>query len=70
MEQKELTAVEYLENAIDKYIAYVEGSHKAEPFTLTQLSEAVQQAKEMELQQLDDYYHGGWADARTAILHS
>ena len=48
MENKQKqTAVEWLENAIDKYIAYVEGSHKAEPFTLTQLSEAVQQAKEM-----------------------
>ena len=46
------TAVGFLENAIDKYIDYVEGSHKAEPFTITQLSEAVQQAKEIEKQQI------------------
>ena len=46
------TAVGFLQNAIEKYIDYVEGSHKAEPFTITQLSEAVEQAKEMEKQQI------------------
>lgn len=61
------TAVGFLENAIYKYIDYVEGSHKAEPFTITQLSEAVEQAKEMEKNQLKDAYQHGRDDENCAL---
>ena len=71
MENKEQTAVDYLDEAIDKYLAYcLEGCHKTDAFTLINLYTAVQQAKEMEKQQLDEHYHAGYADARKDILQS
>ena len=53
MEQKQ-TAVEHIENAIQKYMAYYEGHYKAELFTIIELNEAVKEAKEMEKQQIMD----------------
>jgi hypothetical protein len=61
MEQQEQTAVEWLQECLNLHLTHEQKM---------QFEGLFQQAKEMELQQLDDYYHGGWADARTAILHS
>ena len=47
-----MTAVEYIERAIDKYMAYHEGNHKAELFTISDLREADDKAKQMEKQQI------------------
>lgn len=56
MSNNKQTAVDYIDKAIDKYLAYsVEGSHKAEPFTITDLRIAVEQAKEMEKHQQDTF---------------
>jgi hypothetical protein len=46
------TAVEWLESKINKYIDYYEGKRDAMPYSLTDLDSAVQQAKEMEKQQI------------------
>ena len=55
------TAVDYLDEAIDKYLAYyVEGSHKGEPFKLEKLYAAVQQAKAMHKQEQENT----WYDSR------
>lgn len=52
MENKKQTAVEYMEAEIYKYLDYsIEGNHKAEPFTITDLLKAVEQAKKMDKQQ-------------------
>ena len=41
-----------MEAALYKYLAYsIEGNHKAEPFTITDLLKSVEQAKKMEKQQ-------------------
>ena len=54
------TAVDYLDEAIDKYLAYsVEGSHKGEPFKLEKLYAAVQQAKAMHKQELLNIFNCG-----------
>ena len=61
MENKEQTAVEWLIEQIDnKDMGEI-------PLWIYNFCE---QAKEMELQQLDDYYHSGYADARKDILQS
>ncbi len=46
------TAIDYIENAIEKYLAYsVEGSHKAQRFTITDLLKVVEKAKKLQRQQ-------------------
>lgn len=65
MSNNKQTAVDYIDKAIDKYLAYsVEGSHKAEPFTITDLRIAVEQAKEMEKQQILNAVDGFPLDKR------
>ncbi len=66
MEQKEQTAVEWLVEQLGEngFISTYESIKRDE------LQSIIEKAKDMELQQLDDIYHDGWADARTAILHS
>ena len=66
MEQKEQTAVEWLVGQLGSngHISTYESIKRDE------LQSIIEKAKDMELQQLDDIYHDGWADARTAILHS
>jgi hypothetical protein len=53
MENNKQTAVEYLEKAIDKYVACIEGNPDAKIFTSSNLYLTVEQAKEMEKQQQD-----------------
>ena len=72
MEQKEQTAVEWLIEELVKTID-ADNSQNAEDLRIKLQSFVISveiKAKDMELQQLDDIYHDGWADARTAILHS
>ena len=59
MSMNNMTAVEYIESCIDKYMAYHEGDHKAELFTIIDLREAVKEAKEMEKQQIIESYRLG-----------
>lgn len=59
MEQKELTSVDHIENAIQKYMAYYEGDYKAELFTIIELNEAVKEAKEMHKQQIEKAFNVG-----------
>ena len=64
MKNKKQTAVAYLQNCIDKYLAYsVEGSHKAEQFTITDLLKAFEQAKAMQKEQIMFDYSMGAKDA-------
>ena len=63
MENKEQTAVERLEIELEKLWV----KKYLSPITIKPL---IEQAKEMEKQQLDEYYHGGYADARKDILQS
>ena len=63
MENKEQTAVEWLEIELEKLWV----KKYLSPITIKPL---IEQAKEMEKQQLDEYYHGGYADARKDILQS
>ena len=51
MSNNKQTAVEYLEKAIDKYVAYIEGYHNAKIFTSSNLYLVIRQAKQMEKQQ-------------------
>lgn len=64
MEQKEQTAVEWLIEQLNNHRGNID------ILDVANLNGYFEKAKEMELQQLDDIYHDGWADARTAILHS
>ena len=59
MSNNKQTAVEYLEKAIDKYVAYIEGNPDAKIFTSSNLYLTVEQAKEMEQDQLDKAYRDG-----------
>ncbi len=53
MSNKKQTAVEYLVDEINKYLAWnVEGEPKAEPYTDGDLVRAMEQAKEIEKQQI------------------
>jgi hypothetical protein len=57
------TAVQTISEAFDKYLAYsVEGSHKAEPFSIEDLSNVIFKALEMEKQQIIEAYDEaeGW----------
>lgn len=60
MEQQEQTAVEWLVEQLENHNGIARQAFE----------NIIKEAKEKELQQLDDYYHAGWADARTAILYS
>jgi hypothetical protein len=53
-----MTAVEYLEEEFDKYIAYnVEGCHKTEKFTYNDMLKAFAEALELEKQQIIEAYN-------------
>lgn len=45
------TIAEWLEKRFEKFLAYYEGHHKAEMYSIHQLSNDFNQAKEMEKQQ-------------------
>ncbi len=47
----EKTAVEWLEERFEKFLAYYEGHHKSEMYSIHQLSNDFDQAKEMEKEQ-------------------
>ena len=46
------TAVEWLESKFQKFLLYYEGNHKAEPYTIQELSNDFEQAKQMEKEQI------------------
>ena len=45
------TAVDWLENKFQKFLSYYEGNHKAESYTIQELSNDFEQAKQMEREQ-------------------
>lgn len=58
MENKQ-TAVEWLESKFQKFILYYEGNHKAELYTIQELSNDFEQAKAMEREQrFEDFKQG------------
>lgn len=64
MENKEQTAVEWLIEQLHQHKGHID------VLDVANLNGYWEQAKEMEKQQLDDYYHAGYADARKDILQS
>lgn len=64
MENKEQTAVEWLIQQLHQHKGHID------VLDVANLNGYWEQAKEMEKQQLDDYYHGGYADAKKDILQS
>jgi hypothetical protein len=48
------TAVNFLEDCIDKYEKWISGHYEAEAYSLTDLYNDIEQAKEMEKQQIID----------------
>jgi Holliday junction resolvasome RuvABC endonuclease subunit len=48
------TAVQYLQQELDKYILYLEGNHKAEKYEIQELISAFEKAKKLEKQQIAD----------------
>ena len=57
------SAVDNISEAFDKYLAFVvEGSHKAEPFTIEDLSNAIFKEKEAEKQQIMEAFEAGCRD--------
>jgi hypothetical protein len=50
--EKTQTAVDWLEERFEKFIAYYEGHHKAENYSIHQLSNDFDQAKQMEKEQI------------------
>ena len=56
------TAIDWLESKFQKFLLYYEGNHKAEPYTIQELSNDFAQAKQMEREQrinaqMDMYHH-------------
>ena len=56
------TSVEWLESKFQKFLLYYEGNHKAEPYTIQELSNDFEEAKHMERQQIEDAYEKGQDD--------
>jgi hypothetical protein len=56
------TAVNFLEDCIDKYEKWISGHYKAEAYSLADLYNDIEQAKEMEKQQIVDAYKKGFSD--------
>jgi hypothetical protein len=54
------TAVEWLEKRFEKFLAYYEGHHKAEMYSIHQLSNDFDQAKEMEKRQMIEMHDKGF----------
>jgi len=50
------TAVQYLQQELDKYILYLEGNHKAEKYKIQELISAFEKAKQLEKQQIVDTF--------------
>lgn len=55
--EKVQTAVEWLENKFQKFLLYYEGNHKAEPYTILELSNDFEQAKQIEREQIEQAYN-------------
>ena len=64
MENKEQTAVEWLVEQLHNHRGHID------ILDVATLNGYFQQALEIEKQQLDEHYHGGYADARKDILQS
>ena len=70
MENKEQTAVQwYAEREILLTLDFISKKITEIEYGIKKI-QLFEQAKQMELQQLDDYYHAGYADARKDILQS
>ena len=61
--EKQQTAVEWLEERFEKFLSYYEGHHKSEPYSIHQLSNDFEQAKQMEREQIRCAYHVGLYDS-------
>lgn len=57
------TAVQWLEDKFQKFLSYYEGNHKAEPYTIQELSNDFEQAKAMEKEQIKDAWLSAWKDS-------
>jgi len=55
----EQTAVEWLEERFEKFLAYYEEHHKSEMYSIHQLSNDFEQAKQMEKEQIRDAFNQG-----------
>jgi hypothetical protein len=65
-----MTAVEYLEEKFDKYIAYnVEGCHKTEKFTYNDMLKAFAEALEIEKQQIMKAFTDGFANTDNGLQY-
>ena len=53
------TAVEWLESKFQKFLLYYEGNHKAEPYTIQELSNDFEQAKQKFQEQIIEAYIEG-----------
>jgi hypothetical protein len=53
------TAVEWFQEKFDKYVRWCEGHHAASEYTLTDLYQDLQQAKEMEKERIETAYNKG-----------
>ena len=56
------TAVEWLESKFQKFLLYYEGNHKAEPYTIQELSNDFEQAKQMEKEQIKEAHLNGQSE--------
>lgn len=56
---KQQTSVEWLEERFEKFLSYYEGHHKAEPYSIHQLSNDFEQAKQMERERIEKAYNIG-----------
>ena len=68
------TALEQLESKFQKFLLYYEGNHKAEPYTIQELSNDFEQAKQMEREQrinaqMDMFNHINGMDYGTDYLN-
>jgi hypothetical protein len=59
MKSKQITAVEWLEGELHKYIAYFEGNHKASIYSIYDLLNSFEKAKAMVRQQIAEAYRQG-----------
>jgi hypothetical protein len=74
--EKQQTAVEWFEEKFDKYVRWYEGHHAATEYTLTDLYQDLQQAKEIEKQQKNNmpiHIHEGisntWVYIEDGVVH-
>ena len=59
-----------LEHLSQKYVDWIEGDNKATEYTLTQLSNDFQQAKQMEKEQMIDSWYNGFGNRYDLRKHN